>query len=381
MRRAALALVLAALVAPAGASTAQGPVAHAIPFQFVMQRQIVFPMRVNGKPAEAWLDSGASATVLDAAFAKRLGIELGPAIPARGVAGQVSDVHLARADLAAGDLAMSGRRVVVMDLSNIARIVHRPVEVLLGRDVFDEAVVDIDFEGRTVGLIPRDAFTPPAGAPVPLKPSADLRSLPIEVAGTPMQAILDLGNSGGLLIDRDFADHSRLLDGHRRSNDLGVGAEGAREQALAALDKVSVGGIRFDRVPTVATAGLSSRAPANVGIEILSRFHLTIDYAGDRIWMAPYADAADRPFRKNRAGLALVPEDAGLAVEFVAAGSPAERAGWRKGDRITALDGRPIPPDYAVSDASLWIYGPAGRSIVLTDGAGRKKKLTLADYY
>src|SRR5438552_3094382 len=129
MRRAALALILAAVVAPA---SAQPLSPHAIPFQFVMQRQIVFPISVDGKPAEAWLDSGASATVLDAAFAKRLGVELGPAIPARGVAGQVSDVRLAKADLVAGDLAMPGRRVVVMDLSNIARIVHRPVEVLLG---------------------------------------------------------------------------------------------------------------------------------------------------------------------------------------------------------------------------------------------------------
>ena len=381
MRRAVLALIVAIVVTPAGAPKAQAPVAHAIPFQFVMQRQIVFPMTVDGKPAEAWLDSGASATVLDMAFAKKLGIELGQAITARGVAGQVTDVRLAKADLVAGDLAMPGRRIVVMDLSNIARITHRPVEVLLGRDVFDQAVVDIDFEGRKLELIPRDAFRPPSGAPVPLKPSADLRSLPIEVAGTPMQAILDLGNSGGLLIDREFADHYRLLDGRPLSNDLGVGAEGAREQALTALDKVSVGGMSFDNVPTVATAGLSSRAPANVGIEILSRFHLTIDYAGDRIWMTPYADAATRPFRKNRAGLALVPEGAGLVVEFVAAGSPAERAGWKRGDRVTALDGRPIAPDYAVSDASLWIFGPAGRTVVLSDGQGRPKKLTLADYY
>jgi len=34
-----------------------------------------------------------------------------------------------------------------------------------------------------------------------------------------------------------------------------------------------------------------------------------------------------------------------------------------------------------VSEASLWIFGPAGRTVVLTDGEGRLKKLTLADYY
>jgi hypothetical protein len=380
MRRALLALLIAALAAPARAPRAQAPI-HSLPFQFVLERQVVFPMTVNGRPAEAWLDSGASATILDAAYARRLGVALGPAITANGVAGLVSDVHLAKADLVAGDLVMRGRRVVVMDLSRIARMVHRPVEVLLGRDVFDEAVVDIDFEGRRVSLIPRDGFTAPEAAPLPLKPSADLRSLPIVVAGVPMQAIFDLGNSGGLLVDRDFADHYQLLEGRRLSTELGVGADGAREQVLAALDKVQLAGVTFDAVPSVATAGLSSRAPANVGIQLLSRFHLTVDYAGDRIWMAPYADAQTKPFRKNRTGLALVVEAGHLVVDFVSKDSPAERGGWKPGDRVTAIDGRPIPADYAVSEASLWVFGPAGRTVTLTDGGGRQKKLTLADYY
>ena len=97
MRRALLALIVAIVVTPACAPKAQAPVAHAIPFQFVMQRQIVFPMTVDGKPAEAWLDSGASATVLDMAFAKKLGIELGQAITARGGRAPAAARHRSRA--------------------------------------------------------------------------------------------------------------------------------------------------------------------------------------------------------------------------------------------------------------------------------------------
>jgi C-terminal processing protease CtpA/Prc len=97
--------------------------------------------------------------------------------------------------------------------------------------------------------------------------------------------------------------------------------------------------------------------------------------------MAPYADAQTKPFRKNRTGLALVVEAGHLVVDFVSKDSPAERGGWKPGDRVTAIDGRPIPADYAVSEASLWVFGPAGRTVTLTDGGGRQKKLTLADYY
>src|SRR5581483_966761 len=67
MRRALVALLVVLAFAPACPPRAQ-PTARAIPFRFVLERQIVFPMTIDGKPAEAWLDSGAGATVVDARF-------------------------------------------------------------------------------------------------------------------------------------------------------------------------------------------------------------------------------------------------------------------------------------------------------------------------
>src|SRR6185437_14370939 len=97
---------------------------------------------------------------------------------------------------------------------------------------------------------PRDAFIAPPAAPLPLKRSGDLRSVPITVAGVEMAAILDLGNAGGLLIDKEFADHYGLLDGRRLSTTLGVGADGPREELQTALDRVAVDGVSLAGVPT-----------------------------------------------------------------------------------------------------------------------------------
>ncbi|HZZ70394.1 MAG TPA: retropepsin-like aspartic protease, partial [Phenylobacterium sp.] len=166
-----------------GLARAAGAPVQTLDFAFVHDRQILFPITVNGQPAEAWLDSGAGASVLDAAFARQLGVTLGGGIQAHGVAGGVAGVHRACVDLQAGDLTMSGRRVAVIDLSAVARIVPRPVQVLLGRDVFDQAVVDIDFQACKLSLIPRAGFVPPPGRPVSLRPSGDLRSLPIAIDG------------------------------------------------------------------------------------------------------------------------------------------------------------------------------------------------------
>src|SRR5258708_4071826 len=222
MRRSVLIFFAVTLFAPAGAARAQDRAqapaqvaAHAMAFQFVLERQIVFPIVIDGKPAEAWLDSGASATVVDAAFARQIGLELGAPIKAHGVAGEVADGRLAKAGLIAGDLAMPDRRVVV---------------------------VDIEFQGGRITLTPRDGFVPPPGAPLPLTPSGDLRSVPIKVGGVEMAAILDLGNAGGLLIDAAFAEHYGLLEGRRASTTLGVGADGAREEGQTTLHLLEVGG-------------------------------------------------------------------------------------------------------------------------------------------
>jgi C-terminal processing protease CtpA/Prc len=69
-----------------------------------------------------------------------------------------------------------------------------------------------------------------------------------------------------------------------------------------------------------------------------------------------------------------------LEVVFVAPGSPAARGGWRAGQRIRAIDGHAIRPDYAATQQQ-WLYGPAGAKVVLTDSKGAHRSLTLAEYY
>lgn len=369
----------------AQASLAQAslaPTADRIAFAFVQDRQVLFPIVINGRPAEAWLDSGASATVLDAAFAQSLGLALHGEMRANGVAGRVAGVRLAKVDMQVGHLLFPQRPVAVMDLQAVSAVVQRPVQVILGRDIFDHAIVDIDFRSRSLELLPAETFQPPAGsAPLPLAPSGGLRTLPIRLGGVETQAVLDLGNAGALLLDRGFADAHRLLAGRRLSTQLAVGADGPRESTVASLDQVEVGGVVFDHVPVTAAAGLSSEAPANVGLALLSRFHLTIDFAGARLWMAPYADAAQTPFLRNRSGLSVVPQGDRLRVTHVAKGSPAAAQHWRAGEAIVAIDGQPIDAGFAASPLSRWSFGPSGTVVALTLRNGATRRLTLADYY
>jgi C-terminal processing protease CtpA/Prc len=88
----------------------------------------------------------------------------------------------------------------------------------------------------------------------------------------------------------------------------------------------------------------------------------------------------DAPFARNQTGLALVPEDGGLTVHYVSPGSPAEAAGWKKGERVTALDGKPVTKDWWRTTLA-WAKAKPGTTVRLTMADGSERTLTLARYY
>jgi C-terminal processing protease CtpA/Prc len=87
----------------------------------------------------------------------------------------------------------------------------------------------------------------------------------------------------------------------------------------------------------------------------------------------------NRPFCKERVGLQVDYRQTYLDVVFVAPGSPADKAGWHVGDRITAIDAKPIGADYhsALPD---WWCGEPGSSLVLSDDRGAARRLVFADF-
>ena len=60
-----------------------------------------------------------------------------------------------------------------------------------------------------------------------------------------------------------------------------------------------------------------------------------------------------------------VDRDGVLTVAKPFPGTPAHEAGLRPGDRIVAVDGRPLPPG-STAQAVRWIRGPAGTQVTLT---------------
>jgi hypothetical protein len=226
-------------------------------------------------------------TLLDDDFAARLG--LATANPggetAKGTGGEQSVTFAENVDLAAAGVMLDDRAVAVLDLSDIAsRLVGAPVDVVLGREFFDAGRVVIDIERGRIRPVSREEA--PEGVKLVLTERHGLETLPVAIEGAPAEADFDLGNGSDMLIGAAFAE-AHGLDAPDRITGTkeGGGVGGMLSRKMIALKTVEIAGVQFHDVPAAIDA-TPSAADANVGVKLLRRFVLTVDFPERAVWFA-----------------------------------------------------------------------------------------------
>lgn len=358
-------------------------------FDFYHERRVFLPVTVNGVSTTAILDSGAEYSALDAAFAQRAGIAGGGTFAAQGSGGDAQISVAKGIEIRVGALELRNLTVAVLDLSGLSRQIGAPLPVILGKELFNEMIVEIDYPRRRI------AFHDPAnwsyrglGTRVPLEKDRGLRKVRVSVEGlAPIKVGFDLGQGSALSLYREYAEKEKLLEGRKPLSKLrGGGVGGATSDVVGTLKSVAFGGTQFTDVPATfvldpAGSTETKSEQGNLGAEVFKRFRLVIDYTRDALYLEPDQRALREPFSKDRSGLDVEMEGASLVVAFVAPGSPAEKAGWKVGEEIVAIDGKAVGIDYWTSDRWRWCNGRPGKRVALTMRGGGTRVLTLADYY
>jgi hypothetical protein len=355
-----------------------------IPFE-LYKNEIYLPARLNGHDTEALLDSGASGSVVDVTRAAEFGLAPKGAISLMGAQAMGRGAIVGGVSIDAGDLRLDGLTVGAVDLTQLAQVSGRPLPLVLGDEVFNETIVDIDFAGRRLAFRDPAHFTAPPGAvELPLSPGL-FRAIPVSLEGrAPAAFIFDLGDAGTIDVFPAYAKAQNLLAGRRLSQTIGLGiAGGLTTSPIGALKDVRLAGVGLTNVPATfsekRSPGTDDTIAGRMGTEILSRFHLMIDYSHDRVFLAPNADAT-QPFARGRLGLAMLPENGALVVKLVAPGSPGAAAGFQAGDRIAAIDGKPAA-GWTMSTLETLTEAAPGRAVRITLESGATRTVTLADYY
>jgi hypothetical protein len=351
-----------------------------LPFEMPDDRHLIIRVQLNGVATEAVLDSGI--TVLDVDFAAKLGLRRHAEFHGVGLTGR-ADGGLADGILIrVGDLSLRTQATSLFDMASLSAAAGRPLVAIIGRDLFGAAVVEIDFANRRIALRKPTAIFDDTGTVLSLRASAEnLREVPISIEGAPaVPAIFDLGSDTPLYISAEYAAQTKLLVGKRTSTSLSAGIEGVTPNRVAVLEYVMLGKTVLRNIPVEIPEQWVHHAPAFIGLPILSRFRLTIDFRRDRLAILPLDDLINLPFRKDRSGIGAVVSGDGLKIANVAPGSPAARASLRVGDTIVAINGQELGPAYFKSRPREGSK-PAGTTLRLRLADGRTMNLVLADYF
>lgn len=271
------ALLIAAALLPAGAAQAE-------PLELVNNRPFV-SATVNGQRITALLDSAAEMTLIDDDAARRLGLTLTGSATTHGSGANAMEARFAEHVAVEAIGTSLELRAGVLDLGEVsARLLGRPVEMLLGRDLFDNARLRIDYAAGTIAPLEGE----PRGVRLPLGEHRGVPTVPAAVEGqAPVQAVLDTGNGSEVMVGRAYAERIGLLaPGRIVERSEGGGLGGARTRDIVILRTFTIAGRTFTNVRASIDPGATA-SDLNIGTSILRHFVLTTDFAGRQVWLEP----------------------------------------------------------------------------------------------
>jgi hypothetical protein len=298
---------------------------------------VFLPVRVNGsKPYSFVLDSGASTCAIDRARARELGLAFEDGGKAIGVGNGTFKVDIARdISLRLPGVTLSVERLAVMDFSAFHSVFGRPVDGVLGFEIFEHFIVAIDHDKRTVSFFDPQAYRDLGQGeklPLDIEHKVPSISLTLKVSGqaaVERRVIVDTGLASAFVDDFIEKTTSRKL---QVIGGVGLGEE---TKAIAArVEALELGSIVIENP-------IGRTGKPIIGGEILTRFDLVFDYTHRNLILKPNRRFRE-PYLYDASGLVLrlAPDAKLFRVHAVLEESPAAEAGLRRGDMLAAIDGR-----------------------------------------
>ena len=260
-------------------TTATSAVADALK---VHANRLFLPVMINGVEAEALLDSAAEMTFVDPRLAAQVELKPEGGATAKGSGGHTQVQFATGVNIEAAGVKLTNMKVALLDMTDLSKLVETELRIILGREFFDAARVEIDITGGTIRTV--DRTVEPAGTKLPLTSARGIESVPCTVEGIATHADIDLGNGSDVLIGAVFAEKHGLLKPERiveRKQGGGIGGSLTRD--IIVLSSLELAGVKFENVRAAVDRG-DSAGELNVDTKILRRFVLVIDYSGRAVW-------------------------------------------------------------------------------------------------
>jgi predicted aspartyl protease len=266
------------------------------PIKLTRGSRLMVDARINGHAVRALLDSAAESTLIDRKAAASLQVSGGTTVTGQGSGAENFDAaEVKGVTLEALGQTLRDQTVAVVDLSDVGRrLLGHPLDVVLGREIFDAARLRIDIDGKCITVIGRDSNPAPRGVELALVTEKGIETIPVRVEDhETVRATFDLGNGSQTLIGSKFAEKIHLLsDGRPSKMSAGGGLGGELKRQVVTLRTLDIAGRRLTDLPA-AIDTRPSASDVNVGIAVLRHFLITTDFARHAVWLEPRGGTTD----------------------------------------------------------------------------------------
>lgn len=331
-----------------------------VPFR-LLNNHVFVDVMVNGRGPYPFIVDTGGHNIITPATLGEAGLRQEGATSSGGAgANTVPTGYVRVPEIRVGDMVLRDQTMTTLEFST------KPVEGItvggmIGFETFLRFIAVMDYGASTLTLVDPSRFTAAerstAGTRVPFVFYDHIPQVTGQFDGIPARFNIDTGARNEVTATRPFVERFRLRE--RLPNGIeaidGWGVGGPGRSYVVRAPWMSLGSVRIDApVAGLAQANRGafsdSNYEGNVGSGLLKRFVATFDYFKQDMYLKPVPDPSEDIGTFDRVGLWINLADRGFEVMDVATGSPAEGAGIRIGDVVTAIDGSGMR-DLSLSDA------------------------------
>ncbi len=362
-----------------------------LPFDY-RNRHVWLRASVNGQPpADFIYDTGASVTVIDSAYAAKIGLASEGTLQSQGAgsagSASLSKLTTLRVQGADGDgVELKDQSVAVLSVNPfLAPFFWRDCAGIVGYDFIARFVNEVDYDSSRLVLRDPTTFTyEGTGTAIPMRVAGTVPVITMKIDDQyEGEFRLDVGSSSAVDLHTPFVKQHGLRDKAKPAIEVvGGGFGGTFTSTLTRMKKMSVGPYSWtDPLITLSSTAVGALASedyaGNVGNQILERFTCTFDYDHKTLYLEPGAKYGERD-RFSRSGVQFAKFGDTVKAMQVLKGSAAEKAGIQVEDVVLTVNGKPVASWDAEGLRDVVDGRAAGDKVtVVYERGGKKKKATL----